>query len=460
MPTSPTSSPKTSSSAGPTGHSSLVGGSTASRRLGCHASYQEEQKVPQHLKDKSSSYADEGTALHAVMQFIYENGLYEDDLETQVLGREFEGYVITQKHVDEAIIPCMDYIDILMEKYADEGEFIIELETRCEMPGISGAFGTTDFLFRTNKRTGILDYKFGAGVPVKAFYIESDGTKKGNAQLLFYGRAALNTVPHMFGSNPDWPVELHILQPLARDAEFEDKFTSFDCDVIELEIFRNDLIKAIEAGQKPGPNHRKGPWCRFASCKSVCPLHLQPLVDMARLATLKQQPTAQNDDKFDEHLGMVLELWEMAEAVGKAALAQAQAHLENGGNVIDPITGERGWKLVPKRGQEKIVDEEGLVKHVRFVGVPEDKIYEPREARSAAQLGKEMIDFITHDKDGNPIKTKKDREAEARRQLREFTVTASSGNTLARFDDKRPEVMPTTGLIDKLASKLALLQQK
>jgi hypothetical protein len=447
-------------------HSTLVGGSTADRRIGCPASFKEENKVPASIRNKSSSYADEGTALHSAMQHIFENDIIADEVEDQLLGREFAtdggSIVITQKHLDEAIMPCVDYIEALMDELADEGEFRFELETRCAMPGIEGAFGTTDFVFRTDKRTGIIDYKFGEGVPVKASYTDADGKEFGNRQLMFYGRAAMDTLPEMFGKDKDWPVELHILQPRARDATYEEKFTFYQSDVVELEAFRQTLIGAIQKAQGPSPTHTKGPWCRFAACKTVCPLHTGAIIDTGKLMILQKNAGQMSTFEYEKHLGLVLELWHIAEAAGKEALAQAQTYLENGGQILDPFTNEPEWKLVPKRGQEKVVDEEGMIKHVKFVGLPDDKIYEPRTARSPAQLGKEMVEFITHNTEGEPIKTKKDREAEARRQLRAFTHTASSGNTLARMDDKRPDVTPTPKLLDDLAGKLALLspQQK
>lgn len=439
-------------------HSSLVGGSTADRRIGCPASYQEEARVPAHIKNKSSSYADEGTALHAAMEYIMKENIFEEDLEELVLGREFGDppYVMTQELIDEALLPCMDYIDLLMEEYKDEGEFRFEVETRCQMPGIPDAFGTTDFIFRTDRRSGIIDYKFGAGVLVKAYYIEEDGSKRPNSQGMFYGRSALHTIPHMFEDRPNWPVEIHILQPRAQNTD--QPFSVYEATVGELEIFREKLIRAIDEAKAPNPQHRKGPWCRFASCKTVCPLHTGALLDLTKLSAIKNtKPEALN---WDEHLHMLLEMVEIAEPIINDIKAHAHTHLENGGNIVDPATGERAWKLVPKRATEKVVDEEGMIKHARFIGLPDDKIYEPRTAKSPAQLGKALEPLIDTDADGKPLTSKKAREEEARRQLRAFTVSASSGTNLVPFSDGRPEVRATPALVADYADKLAKLQQR
>ena len=92
-------------------HSSLVGGSTAARRIACPGSYQMEAKLPPSVKEASSIYADEGTALHEAMKFILTKNLIVDELEDEVLGRKFAGYVMTRKLMDEAIYPCVEFVD-------------------------------------------------------------------------------------------------------------------------------------------------------------------------------------------------------------------------------------------------------------------------------------------------------------------------------------------------------------
>src|SRR5690606_26284431 len=100
-------------------HSDLVGGSTAERRLNCPGSYLEEQKIPESVRRKSSTYADEGTALHAAVEFILNENIL--DLE-EIVGMEFnaakEGeeprlFKITKKQMQEAIVPCVDFFEAL-----------------------------------------------------------------------------------------------------------------------------------------------------------------------------------------------------------------------------------------------------------------------------------------------------------------------------------------------------------
>ena len=446
-----------SSKGGPTAHSSLVGGSTADRRIGCAASYQQEQLVPEHIRNKSSGYADEGSALHDCMQYILENDIFEDELDEKIVGREFGDppYVMTQELVDTCILPCMDFVEALIDELKDEGEFRFELETQCEMPGIPGAFGTSDLIFRTDKRSGIVDWKFGAGVAVKAEYTEEDGTVRGNSQLLYYGRAAQHTLPHLFPDEPDWPVDLYIVQPRCREGV---PISKHETDIYGLEEFRLKLVEAIKLNQSANPQPKRGPWCAFAACKTTCPLHNGALLDMTKLAVIKRDAPEAFD--WEAHMAMLLEVADIAEEVIKSVRAQAHQHLEDGGSILGP-DGEPAWKLVPKRATEKYVDETGAIRHARGLGLEDDDIFEKPVLKSPAQLGETIA--RAKDEDGKPIiegSTIKARTAEARKQIRDFTLAISSGTTLAPADDNRPDVTPTPQLVEQVASKLASLTRR
>src|SRR5690606_4884045 len=129
----------------------------------CPGSYQMEQKVPENLRKGSSSYADEGTALHEAIQFVLDENISDP---MDLLGREFNGYKMTRKLISEALEPALDFFDALDEELDTEGGLQFLTEQRCQMPGIPDAFGTSDIVARSDKRSIILDWKFGAGVPV------------------------------------------------------------------------------------------------------------------------------------------------------------------------------------------------------------------------------------------------------------------------------------------------------
>lgn len=426
-------------------HSSIVGGSSADKRLNCPKSYQLEQKLPAELRSGSSSYADEGTALHEAMEFILTEGI--DDL-GELIGKTFNGYEMTKALIEEAIVPALEAYDEIDESYDDEGGIEFLLEQRCAFPGIDDAFGTCDVTGKTDKRSIILDWKFGAGVPVHAVYTEQDGSPRVNGQLLFYACMVRHSVPSMFGEGDDWPVDLYIVQPRTRETYADGKrYSKASVSNAELDRFEAALIAAIEEAQGPNPRSKRGPWCRFADCKAICEHHTGPLLDLGKLdlTALKrikpgvEEPVVPTD--WGELFAAYLPVCDVVEEVIKAIRAQAHGWLEQGRLIDD-------WKLVPKRATESYVDETGARRHALGLGLTEKDIVEPGKLKSPAQLGKVLEPKM----DG---KTKKEREAEARRQIAAFTSAVSSGTTLARADDTREAVTPAPLLMQDLAKKLA-----
>lgn len=438
-------------------HSDLVGGSSAARRLGCPASYQMEQKLPPSDARESSGYADEGTALHECMQYILTNNVVDLD---EVRGMTFgvsetspAGYVITDKLMKDAIIPCVDFFDDLDDSVQDEGGLTFLVEQRCELPGIPNAFGTSDLICRTDKRSIIVDWKFGAGVPVKAYYPDSKtGETKPNPQLMFYARAAMHTKPEMFGSGEDltrggdWMVHLYIVQPRSR---FDDDkvYSKRVVNVKELEEFRIDLIRAVSEATGENPRMERGDHCRFAKCKKICPHFTQPgfaLVQMAsKLEAKRKEPLGTVDVEWNQLYAELLDYAVLAEMAAKEIRAGAHTFMETGEKIP-------GWKLVDKRGTEKYVDEQGAVRHAIGLGAEESQCF-TMETKSPAQMRDTVLAPLMEGK------TKKAREEAAKAEIAKFTKTVSSGTTLAKGDDNREDAIIASDVLSSLSNKLAAL---
>lgn len=428
-------------------HSDLVGGSTAERRLMCPGSYKAEQKVPEVIRNRSSADADEGTALHEAVECFLREAL-DDPME--LVGRTFNGHEITRTHVIEAIVPCIDFLDALEDELEIEGGVEFVLEKRCQLPGIPDAFGTSDYIGRTSKRSIIIDWKFGAGVPVKASYPEQaavPGTgevvirDRPNSQLMFYARAAMHSEPQMFGEGDDWPVDLYIVQPRAylNDDQF---WSHYQTTRTELEAFRFKLIAAVAEAKGENPRTSRGDWCRFAACKTVCPHHLNPVLDLTKMhSALERKKTGAGAPDIDwtEMYADLLELADAAKLVTNEIIAQAHQFMEAGGHV-------RERKLVAKDARERYVDEAGAKRHVLGLGLDEAEIVDT-SLKTPAQLSLLMEGKIEG-------ATKKARVAEAREQLAQFTEKVSSGTKIVHEDDRREAVVPTIQQVSALTEKL------
>lgn len=407
-------------------HSSVVGGSNAERRLNCPGSYKLEQKVPDAMKNKSSSFADEGTALHEAMEYILRHNLASA---AEVSGMEFNGYVMTADLIDEALQPALNFFDDLSDRLVEEdGDFEVLLEQRVQVPGIPEAFGTCDIIGRTPKRSVIVDWKFGVGKAVSATYTDEGGSSRPNSQLAFYARGGMYSVPNYFTSDDaDHPVELYIVQPRSRsNVEGGPIHSVHGSSLRELEQFRMQLVRAIAEAVGDNPSTKPGSWCTFAACKAVCPHHTGALLDMAKLG--KAKPKA---EELQAVLPDLLDVAELAEEM-IATLRQYAHNFMEAGHAVP------GWKLVDKRATRKWVDAKEAEETLRGAGLSKDDLFGAPELRSPAQIEKVL--------------------KKMKLSLPEDLVQAvSSGMTMAREGDKRPDITPIASRFGALAKRLAAL---
>ena len=234
------------------GHSTVMGGSTAAQIIACPGSLGLSAKVG---KSPSSSYAEEGTALHEAIAYI----LNENVDVRMVLGLNFNDHIISDEQIREALQPAIDSLDDYLGQIEDEdgGEFQFTVEQFVDMPGIEGAFGSADLVGATPKRSVVLDWKFGSGVAV---YAEE------NKQGMFYGRSAMHSLPKFFSEDPNWPVDIIVAQPRL------ESFDVWQTTVGALEQFRYVCVKAVAEAKSADPPFEEGDHCRFCDAKPLCPL--------------------------------------------------------------------------------------------------------------------------------------------------------------------------------------------
>lgn len=450
----------------PDTHSSIVGGSSASRILGCPGSVDLLSQIPDAVLKESSTYADEGTGLHEIMAYLVDNDVDPNTVMTDPKVDElWAQFKLDDARMWDAVIPAynafLKYLDTL---YGDDenAELRIRVESRVEMPGIDGAFGTCDVLIRAPNKTVVWDWKFGQGVPVLAFYkrqdpqgniVPSEGSpyfEYGNDQLMFYARAAMNTYAEFFGGEP-WPVELVICQPRILDEEL----STFDTTTNELEVFREDLVDAVAEALRGNGHKAKGSYCRFAKCKTICPLHLNGPVAMAeigeKLGKLKAARELQasagvevlgaqsldGGTSYVEALAAMLTLAEIVEPYIKEANTQAHAFMEAGGTIPN-------WKLVPKRaGWDGWEDEKNTDDFLSRRKLRVDERRKPWSSITPAAARK-------------LLKAKGDEKGV--KLLEKYVKPGvSSGTTIAPGDDPRPAVEATATTVRNLAEKIASL---
>lgn len=423
----------------PEEHSKVVGGSTAARLIACPGSYQLIKQLGP--VDDSSEYAEEGTALHEAMAHWL-------DLETpipvtELEGLIFNGYEMEPRLVHEFLVPAARAFEDYYDKSRSEGdmEYMVECKVSIILPSDllemlnDAVFGRADIIGRTSRRTTIWDWKFGQ-VPVKAL---------NNDQGMFYAAAALDTFPDMFGMSDNWPIEIVICQPAVYDDNEPRPYDRWSTTLGEVKAFKEDLFDAIRLALDEDPPKARGDHCRFAPCKSICPLHTAPL---SALATVKDEidkiePTlidAPEDGQIEiqdglaEMYGRAMDLCEVLEPWMREIRAQVHSRLEAGLPV-------HGYKLVPKRAQRKWLNEEAAIKLMRRLKLHKQdqfdlKLISPAEAERRLKAKKIVL---------------------TERQKSDFAAVCpavSGGTTLAPWDDNRPPIEATSKKLRELAEKL------
>ena len=434
----------------PSEHSDVVGGSTAGRIMACPGSYKMLQALYEQQpglleQDDGNDASRRGTALHEAIAWWLDHEERPDirslEGETFCVGKP-EQRTIDQDDIVDALLPAALAFENFAALCDHEGGFGFDIEQRVELKGIPGAFGTSDIIGRTARRTVVWDWKFGFK---KVSPVE-------NAQGLFYATAGMLTeaTADLFGTDDDWPVEIVICQP-ADDEQPKEGYKRWSTTVGELKRFRSELTKRVAEAMSDDPAINRGDHCAFQPCRAICPLHRAPLARLADasqtlgalqangqdVATAELAPDANGYDPIALTLGDILDLKELVTPFFDAAEAMAHQRLEAGLPVY-------GRKLAPKRAMRK--------------GWTDDR----KAASVLRRSGLKKADYMTTPVLVSPAQAEKALKAakitldeKLAKQFKDLSPATSSGSTIAPWDDPRPTIADPAAKLAELANKLA-----
>ena len=341
----------------------------------------------------SSSYANEGTLLHSAMDAL----LSIDN--AVVIGMEYEGEVLTQKLYDEKIIPALAALD----EIDPNGQMEFATESQVSFGKLlPDAFGTTDMLGRIGNRAIVLDWKFGSGVPVEA---------EENMQLMYYAAAAMRTKETKWVFDGATEIEMVIVQP-----PYVKRWVTTPK---RIKLFQSQLIEAVKMSAAPDAPLKAGDHCRWCAAKPLCPV-MTGAVDRAAQVKIAELDI--------NHINAYLKNADVLEGWISDLRALAFQMLEKGAKLPD-------WKLVAKRATRKWTDESKAKAAMLELGVTESEITETSllsPAQAEKVLRKKKLDLPE-----------------------DVVVSLSSGSTLARATDPRPEVLQIGQKLNAALSKLA-----
>ena len=333
------------------------------------------------------------------MALLIEEERSLDDL----VGETIDGYTITADDVENALRPAYAYIAPLLD--APGAEFY--LEQRVTFPTIPGAFGTVDLIIRIDTSLHVIDFKFGSGVRVRALYPDPDDDSVDvlNPQLMFYATGARHSLPKLFVDVDEFVLSIVQPQTIETDAEM---VSSVLVTPEELDDFIPAYRAVCGEALAPAPRLRRGPHCRFCPAKVLCPLHTQPLLDLAQF--VMPPPTAED---YYRALGAGLDLADAAKEISTALRDQAREAL-NAGHAVP------GYALTEGRAVRSWQDEAAAAPALLRLGLMRDDVIE-ETLRSPAQVEKRA-------------------RARGVKVPQELIVSTRSGTSLVRVENARAPV--------------------
>lgn len=373
-------------------HSSIVGGSTASRVIKCPGSVALVAKMP---PKPSSKYADEGTLLHNTIADILQNDIPPANL----LGTKYKEHVLVQEHLDNKIFPALEKLNEIDPDCLMDMAIETEVHFGDLLPGV---FGSADVLGKLNRKAFVIDWKFGDGVIVEA---------EENYQGMFYAAAAMHTPEVNWVFEDVDEVEIVIIQP--------PMMRRWVTTVARIKEFERDLIVAVKESEKLDARIEQGSHCRWCAAKPVCPV-MTGAVDRAMNTQLKSID-AKQISYFLDHAD-TLEQW--------IADLRALAHQMLEADIPVP-----GYKLVAKRATRQWAHDEETTKNL------------------LNKAGLLPIETVT-EKVITPAQAEKELKKHKKELPKELVVSISSGSTLAPESDPRPAVLQIGKQLNAALNKL------
>lgn len=391
---------------------SPYGASGAHRWTVCHGSIRAQEGKP----DDKSPYAQEGTAGHAVAATCLESG--QDAI-------EFAGRVVEEVEIDESVVEAVQvYLDTIREDQAQRGGKLL-VETKFHLSHLHPLFyGTADCTrLGTDCILSVYDLKLGRGKIVEVR--SKDG--KPNIQAGYYGIGALHALARLVQQLGITHVELVIVQPRAWHKDGPVRRATFT--VAEIEALGPMLVAAAAECAKPDATLVPGDHCTFCKAAGTCPALRQLAFDTAQLDW---------DDVEGVTYGGIGDKTLNPVTTDSATISRVLTTIED---VIEPWisavkfhahllagtpAGFPGYKLVDRQARRKWADAEKAAAELCLgFGLDEGSIYD-KKLLSPAQVEKKLPPA--------------ERKSEAFKAL---CPAISSGSTLVRLDNPKPERKPT-----------------
>lgn len=346
-----------------------IGGSTAGRTIQCPAWIGFCKDTPR----KTSTYATEGTAAHALLEKRLKNpGLNVWEIShVEADGKPWDVDMAMRTYVEDAAREIEATANAMGAPVQSEVRFDLSGLLPDDLSQFRGHIGgTADVVLETAfENLVVIDFKYGQGVAVSA---------ENNAQMRFYAIGALREA-----KLDPMGVTMMIIQPRTQGGTVSIETITVE----ELRAWWNDTfvpaLREVAAGSRFGT----GDYCKFCPGQPTCPELARVALSAAQVQFGKVLPAKSEvtlpapADMATEYLRKAMDLSDLLGDWIKAVEAEVKDRLANGKAVAETI----GWKLVEGRKSRKWKDEAEAAKALELLG--SDR-FEPQSLKTVAQIEK------------------------------------------------------------------------
>lgn len=330
--------------------------SGAKRWLGCPPSV----RMEEGFSDKSSIYAEEGTAAHSLSELKLK---YETKKITKATFKKRHArFKEENPHYNAAMDDYTDeYVAVVLEHYYALTDPVIELEVKVDFSEwVPGGFGTSDVVITSDKVIEVIDLKYGKGIPVSA---------ENNPQVMLYGLGAYAAYDMIYDFET---VRMTIVQPRLGD------ISTFEMSVDDLLSWAYNYVKprAQLAERGEGDFFPSEDTCQWCKAKAICKARAEKNLKIAKFEFA--DPNELSTEDIASILGQAKEIENWLKDVKEFSLE----------NVRDHGLHIPGWKLVEGRSNRKITDTDAVTLLLDAEGYTEEQIMKPQNLRSLTDLEK------------------------------------------------------------------------
>lgn len=323
----------------------LLSASASHRWLHCTPSVRLEEKLP----EATSDYAEEGRLAHEIAELKLRKHF------TPMGSRAFTNALKklqAKPHYSSEMLSHTDtYLEYIQQTcHAYDRPPYVAIERRVDYSHIAPeGFGTADCIIIGGNVLQVVDFKYGAGVPVSA---------EQNPQMMLYALGALQVYAMLYAIEI---VRMAIVQP-----RLTPSISEYEIPVDELRAWGEQIRPTAQAAFDGKGEYCPGDWCRFCRAKGKCRAQAETYTSV--ISAFEAFGGARTPLITNEELGEILLRAQPIVAWVKSLEEHALTAILRG----EPVP---GWKAVEGRSNRTFNNTDEAFKKIMEAGYEETVLY-------------------------------------------------------------------------------------